>query len=56
VHHKHLGLPKLSATRSTWADPNAYDAQARKLTSMFSENFAQYLPHVDEDVKLAAIS
>jgi phosphoenolpyruvate carboxykinase (ATP) len=42
--------------RSTWADPNAYDAQARKLTSMFSENFAQYLPHVDEDVKLAAIS
>jgi phosphoenolpyruvate carboxykinase (ATP) len=42
--------------RSTWADPSAYDAQARKLTSMFSENFAQYLPHVDEDVKLAAIS
>ncbi|HAG26666.1 MAG TPA: phosphoenolpyruvate carboxykinase (ATP), partial [Rhodobacter sp.] len=23
--------------RSTWADPGAYDAQARKLTSMFSE-------------------
>jgi len=41
--------------RRTWADPSAYDAQAEKLVQMFSENFAQYLPFIDEDVKEAAI-
>ncbi|MEM1343734.1 MAG: phosphoenolpyruvate carboxykinase [Pseudomonadota bacterium] len=40
--------------RRTWADPAAYDAQAQKLVAMFSENFAQYAPHVGEDVKAAA--
>jgi phosphoenolpyruvate carboxykinase (ATP) len=42
--------------RATWADPKAYDLQARKLVEMFSENFAQYLPFIDDDVKAAAIS
>ncbi|MBU2983636.1 phosphoenolpyruvate carboxykinase [Lentibacter algarum] len=42
--------------RSTWADATAYDAQAQKLVTMFSENFEQYLPFIDEDVKAAAIS
>lgn len=41
--------------RRTWADADAYDAQAAKLVSMFSENFAQYLPFIDDDVKAAAI-
>ena len=42
--------------RSTWADANAYDAQATKLVNMFSDNFAQYVPFIDDDVKAAAIS
>jgi phosphoenolpyruvate carboxykinase (ATP) len=41
--------------RSTWADSAAYDAQAAKLVEMFAENFAQYVPHIDEDVKAVAI-
>ncbi|MFN4101285.1 MAG: phosphoenolpyruvate carboxykinase (ATP), partial [Pararhodobacter sp.] len=41
--------------RSTWADPAAYDAQAQKLVGMFSENFAQYVPYIDDDIKAAAI-
>ena len=41
--------------RRTWNDPQAYDAQAAKLVEMFSNNFAQYLPYIDDDVKAAAI-
>lgn len=41
--------------RSTWADPDAYDAQAAKLIEMFSRNFAQYVPFIDDDIKAAAI-
>ncbi|QUS36528.1 phosphoenolpyruvate carboxykinase [Falsirhodobacter algicola] len=41
--------------RGTWADGAAYDAQAQKLVTMFAENFAQYVPHIDADVKAAAI-
>ncbi len=41
--------------RGTWADPLAYDRQAKKLVAMFSENFEQYLPFIDEDVKAAAL-
>jgi phosphoenolpyruvate carboxykinase (ATP) len=41
--------------RRTWADQDAYDAQAHKLVSMFSANFEQYLEHIDADVKAAAI-
>ncbi|WP_323023108.1 phosphoenolpyruvate carboxykinase [Pararhodobacter sp.] len=47
--------PSLLDPRTTWADPAAYDAQAKKLVHMFSENFAQYVPYIDEDVKAAAI-
>lgn len=42
--------------RSTWNDPAAYDAQAAKLVQMFADNFDQYVPYIDEDVKAAAIS
>ena len=41
--------------RETWADKAAYDAQAAKLVSMFCDNFAQYVPFIDEDVTAAAI-
>ncbi len=47
--------PELLDPRRTWADPAAYDAQARKLVAMFAENFAQYAPHIDDDVRAAAI-
>ena len=42
--------------RSTWNNPAAYDAQAAKLVQMFADNFEQYVPYIDEDVKAAAIS
>jgi phosphoenolpyruvate carboxykinase (ATP) len=52
-------VPGVDATlldpRATWADKAGYDAQAKKLVNMFSENFAQYLPYIDDDVKAAAI-
>lgn len=41
--------------RRTWDDPQAYDVQAAKLVEMFSDNFEQYLPYIDADVKAAAI-
>ncbi|MEM8595133.1 MAG: phosphoenolpyruvate carboxykinase (ATP), partial [Pseudomonadota bacterium] len=41
--------------RTTWADPAAYDAQAAKLVAMFVANFAQYEPHVGEDVRACAL-
>ena len=41
--------------RRTWADASAYDAQARKLVGMFSDNFAQYADKIDDDVRAAAI-
>ncbi|WP_028030049.1 phosphoenolpyruvate carboxykinase [Gemmobacter nectariphilus] len=41
--------------RGTWADASAYDAQAAKLVGMFSKNFGQYVDHIDDDVKAAAI-
>jgi phosphoenolpyruvate carboxykinase (ATP) len=39
--------------RTTWADKDAYDVQARKLGSMFSENFATFEGDVDAAVKKA---
>ncbi|WP_299288579.1 phosphoenolpyruvate carboxykinase [uncultured Tateyamaria sp.] len=41
--------------RRTWDDGAAYDAQATKLVEMFSTNFEQYLPHIDDDVRAAAL-
>lgn len=41
--------------RRTWDDKAAYDTQAQKLVQMFADNFAQYAPYIDEDVKAAAI-
>ena len=41
--------------RQTWENAAAYDAQARKLVNMFADNFGQYVPFIDADVKAAAI-
>jgi phosphoenolpyruvate carboxykinase (ATP) len=41
--------------RRTWDNPEAYDRQAAKLVKMFANNFAQYVPYIDDDVKAAAI-
>jgi phosphoenolpyruvate carboxykinase (ATP) len=41
--------------RQTWGDKASYDAQAAKLVQMFADNFGQYVPYIDDDVKAAAI-
>jgi phosphoenolpyruvate carboxykinase (ATP) len=41
---------ELLTPRSTWSDPAAYDAQARKLATMFRENFEQYRAEVPTSV------
>ncbi len=41
--------------RSTWADPEAYDRAAAKLVDMFAENFEQFLPYIDNDVRAVMI-
>ncbi len=41
--------------RGTWANHAAYDTQAAKLVKMFSDNFGQYLPFINADVKAAAL-
>ncbi len=40
--------------RATWQDARAYDAQARKLVSMFIENFARFSGVADRDVMNAS--
>jgi phosphoenolpyruvate carboxykinase (ATP) len=42
--------PTVLSPRGTWADSAAYDAQARKLATMFRENFEQYRTQVPTSV------
>ena len=41
--------------RRTWDDGAAYDAAAQKLVGMFAANFAQYVDHIEDDVKAVAL-
>ena len=50
------GVPEvLLDPRRTWDDPAAYDRQAARLVGMFAENFAQYVPYINDEVRQAAI-
>jgi phosphoenolpyruvate carboxykinase (ATP) len=53
-----LSVPGVPSTildpRSTWADGVAYDRQAKRLVSMFIDNFAKFEDHVDATVLGAA--
>ncbi|MET0240353.1 MAG: phosphoenolpyruvate carboxykinase [Sphingobium sp.] len=42
--------------RATWADKDAYDETAAKLVKQFVDNFAQFVDHVDESVREAALT
>ncbi|RME14607.1 MAG: phosphoenolpyruvate carboxykinase [Alphaproteobacteria bacterium] len=50
VHVEHVPAVLLDP-RHTWDDPEAYDRQAARLVAMFAENFKQYEPYVDDEVK-----
>lgn len=41
--------------RHTWENAEEYDVQAKKLASMFANNFEQYAPFVDDKVLAVAI-
>jgi phosphoenolpyruvate carboxykinase (ATP) len=57
-----LGVPQAIADvpqevldpRGTWADKQAYDAQAKRLASMFRENFARYSDQATSEILAAA--
>jgi phosphoenolpyruvate carboxykinase (ATP) len=56
-----VGIPKavpdvpedVLTPRRTWADGAAYDAQAKKLAKMFSDNFQKYADGVSPEVRAA---
>ena len=48
------GVPaEVLTPRNTWKDKAAYDAQAKKLAKMFTDNFAQYASGVSDAVRSA---
>jgi len=48
------GIPdEVLQPRRTWADTDAYDAQARKLAGLFAANFAEYAEEAGPEVRAA---
>jgi phosphoenolpyruvate carboxykinase (ATP) len=45
--------PSLLDPRSTWRDPEAYDAKARELAQMFADNFEKRFGDVDPAIRAA---
>jgi phosphoenolpyruvate carboxykinase (ATP) len=45
--------PDVLQPRTTWRDPQAYDAQARKLAGMFIENFQQFADDAPSEIRAA---
>jgi phosphoenolpyruvate carboxykinase (ATP) len=54
---KHVpGVPAdVLKPRNAWANPAAYDEQARKLSQLFFDNFKRFEPHVADSIKAVAI-
>jgi phosphoenolpyruvate carboxykinase (ATP) len=49
------GVPaEVLVPKNTWADKAAYDVQAKKVATLFRENFKKYESHASEDVRAAA--
>jgi phosphoenolpyruvate carboxykinase (ATP) len=46
--------PHLLYPMKTWKDKAGFDTTARKLVSMFQNNFTKYEKHVDAEVRDAA--
>ena len=42
---------KILDPKNSWEDPSSYDTQAKKLVSMFIDNFTQFENDVDENIK-----
>ncbi len=48
------GVPReILIPRQTWSDPAAYDATARRLSTLFRENFRQYESVSEVDLRQA---
>jgi phosphoenolpyruvate carboxykinase (ATP) len=48
------GVPsEVLKPRDAWKDPTAYDEQAKKLASMFRENFTQFADDVSQELLAA---
>ncbi|MEO7468025.1 MAG: phosphoenolpyruvate carboxykinase, partial [Sphingobium limneticum] len=47
--------PTILDPRAMWADKDAYDATAATLVKAFVDNFAQFVDHVDDGVRGAAL-
>ena len=51
--HVHEVPDEVLTPRATWADPAAYDAQAKKLAEMFRKNFEQFAQTAGEKIAAA---
>ena len=49
------GVPaEILQPRNTWTDKAAYDAQARKVATLFRDNFKKYEAQASDEIRAAA--